>query len=174
MWSRFIAVKLIAFALSPDACGYLASALVLATFWMHRMVPLRMVAIASNVAFFSYAMMLDIKPVAILHALLLPINIRRLWELHASRMGRPSSVRKKPGQIAGYACLVGMVTILLTVVPGGDVGDSTFHCPAESWRLRSPACGTIVDQSFVGHEASALRRLRTSATSSPRPANQSR
>jgi CRP/FNR family transcriptional regulator, cyclic AMP receptor protein len=39
------------------AVGYLASALVFATFWMKAAVPLRQVAIASNVVFFSYGVM---------------------------------------------------------------------------------------------------------------------
>jgi hypothetical protein len=39
-----------------DACGYLASALVLATFSMKSMRPLRITAIASNIALLLYAL----------------------------------------------------------------------------------------------------------------------
>lgn len=162
-WSRLALEKLVAFALSPDACGYFASGLVLATFWMHRMVPLRMVAIASNVAFFSYAMMLDIKPVAVLHALLLPVNIRRLCQLHANPWGKVAEVGKKLGPLAGYAALVGVVTVLLTVVPGGTVADGTFRCAAESGRVRGFACRTFGDHAFVSRPASASARLATNA-----------
>ena len=37
-----------------EPLGYLASTLVFATFWMRTMLPLRLVAIASNVAFAGY------------------------------------------------------------------------------------------------------------------------
>lgn len=67
--------------LSPEACGYLASILVLLTFWMQRMIPLRIVAICSNIAFFIYAIMLHLPPIAMLHATLLPINVWRLRQL---------------------------------------------------------------------------------------------
>jgi CRP/FNR family transcriptional regulator, cyclic AMP receptor protein len=61
--------------------GYLASALVFATFWMKAPVRLRQVAIASNVAFFSYGLMAHAYPVAVLHAVLFPLNVWRLTDL---------------------------------------------------------------------------------------------
>jgi CRP/FNR family transcriptional regulator, cyclic AMP receptor protein len=63
------------------AAGYLASALVFATFWMKAPVRLRQVGIASNVAFFVYGIMDHAYPVAALHAVLFPLNIWRLSEL---------------------------------------------------------------------------------------------
>jgi hypothetical protein len=68
-----------------DALGYLASLLVLATFCMRGMVALRLMAIASNLAFIGYAAMADIHPVLLLHALLLPMNAWRLLEIGGSR-----------------------------------------------------------------------------------------
>jgi hypothetical protein len=67
---------------SADSFGYIASFLVLATFSMRRMVPLRIVAILSNIAFFEYGFNLGLKPVALLHGLLLPINICRLAQAY--------------------------------------------------------------------------------------------
>ena len=64
--------------LEPQALGYLASALVFATFYMRTMLPLRCVAIASNVVFLTYGYWLGLWPIAILHTLLLPLNILRL------------------------------------------------------------------------------------------------
>jgi hypothetical protein len=58
--------------------GFLASALVLAAFGMKDMVHLRIVAICSNVAFITYAVMLNLPPILILHAILLPLNGWRL------------------------------------------------------------------------------------------------
>lgn len=70
-----------------EPIGYLASLLVLATFCMRDMVPLRVLAIASNVAFIGYALLLGIGPVLLLHALLLPMNIHRLLQALRERPG---------------------------------------------------------------------------------------
>ncbi len=58
--------------------GYLAASLVFATFCTKHMVPLRAIAIASNVAFISYGYLGELWPILILHAALLPMNIYRL------------------------------------------------------------------------------------------------
>ncbi len=58
--------------------GWLASALVLATFCMRGMVGLRLTAIASNLAFIAYGASAGIDPVLMLHVLLLPLNALRL------------------------------------------------------------------------------------------------
>ncbi|HEU5017939.1 MAG TPA: hypothetical protein VFT69_08190 [Pseudolabrys sp.] len=85
-------------ALSPDACAWLASALVLATFSMKRMIPLRLIGISSNVGFFTYAMWLHLTPVIVLHGLLFPINVFRLWQClrHGKAERRPASGNDKP------------------------------------------------------------------------------
>jgi CRP/FNR family cyclic AMP-dependent transcriptional regulator len=65
--------------------GWLSAALVFSSFFMKTMIPLRMVAICSNVAFMTYAL-LGLKygvfdrvyPILVLHASLLPLNIIRL------------------------------------------------------------------------------------------------
>jgi CRP/FNR family transcriptional regulator, cyclic AMP receptor protein len=68
--------------------GWLASALVFATFFMKTMIPLRLVAIASNVGFMGYALLGlqygvfgRLYPIFVLHAFLLPLNIFRLRQL---------------------------------------------------------------------------------------------
>jgi hypothetical protein len=61
--------------------GYIASVLVLTTFYMKTMIPLRYCAIASNIAFIAYAFLDRIYPVLVLHLLLLPLNIKRLVEI---------------------------------------------------------------------------------------------
>jgi hypothetical protein len=68
-----------------DALGYLACALVLATFCMRSIVALRVLAIASNLAFIGYAALAGIHPVLLLHALLLPMNLWRLAEIALDR-----------------------------------------------------------------------------------------
>src|SRR5580698_6949397 len=80
---------------SKDASGYVASALVLATFCAKSMQLLRVTAIASNVAFVSYAMIANLRPVFILHCILLPVNIFRASQVYRARLaakrllGRP-------------------------------------------------------------------------------------
>ena len=83
-----------------ETLGYLASGLVLATFTMRTMIPLRFLGIASNVAFIAYGYAAGILPVLILHAILLPLNIYRLVEMfrlireveNAGRRRRPPAL----------------------------------------------------------------------------------
>jgi CRP/FNR family transcriptional regulator, cyclic AMP receptor protein len=68
--------------------GWLAAVLVFSAFFMRTMIPLRIVAIASNVAFIAYALLglrygvFDrLYPILVLHSALLPLNLIRLREL---------------------------------------------------------------------------------------------
>ena len=74
-----------------DLLGYAASASVLATFCMSTMVPLRIIAIGSNVLFIAFGAFAHIYPVLVLHVILLPVNIARLLQLL-----RPSEASKSP------------------------------------------------------------------------------
>ncbi|HWM80850.1 MAG TPA: hypothetical protein VNQ56_02205 [Pseudolabrys sp.] len=76
---------------SRDAIGYLASLFVFGSFGCRTMVPLRALALASNVAFMTYAVRNQLTPVLVLHALLLPTNIVRLGQIIAMR--RPTLPR---------------------------------------------------------------------------------
>jgi hypothetical protein len=64
-----------------DLIGYLACTLVFFTFYQKSMLPLRVTALLSNIAFIIYATQMHLLPIAILHGLLLPINISRLLPL---------------------------------------------------------------------------------------------
>jgi hypothetical protein len=61
-----------------EALGYLASALVLAAFYMKEMIPLRIAALASNFFFIAYGAALGLTPIWLLHLLLVPMNGCRL------------------------------------------------------------------------------------------------
>jgi CRP/FNR family transcriptional regulator, cyclic AMP receptor protein len=68
--------------------GWVAAVLVFSAFFMRTMIPLRIVAIASNVAFIAYALLglrygvFDrLYPILVLHSALLPLNVIRLQEL---------------------------------------------------------------------------------------------
>ena len=101
-----------------ELIGYLASLLVLMTFCMSGMVPLRAVAIASNVAFIGYAALVGISPVLVLHALLLPMNVYRLLEAVRERRRDRAVARGIPADLAPTASEVrapNEVTSLCTV-----------------------------------------------------------
>jgi hypothetical protein len=68
-----------------DLAGYVASALVLAAFYMKSMVWLRVVALLSNLAFIVYGLALNLPPIWLLHALLVPLNWFRLIEAARTR-----------------------------------------------------------------------------------------
>ena len=64
-----------------DVLGYVASVAVFATFCMRTMIPLRYVALGSNVLFACYGAAAHIYPVLVLHAVLFPINAIRLVQM---------------------------------------------------------------------------------------------
>lgn len=68
-----------------ELTGYLASLLVLATFCMRDMMALRGVAMMSNLAFITYALLEGIGPVLLLHMALLPLNAIRLRQTLVQR-----------------------------------------------------------------------------------------
>lgn len=70
-----------------DILGYVAGALVLATFTMRTIIPLRMLGIASNIAFMAYGLASHATPIFILHAILLPLNLYRLYEMRRLVVG---------------------------------------------------------------------------------------
>jgi CRP-like cAMP-binding protein len=69
-------------ALQPtEWLGYIAALFVFATFSMKTMVPLRVIAISSNVLFIAYGYLHPAYPVLILHLELLPLNLLRLRQM---------------------------------------------------------------------------------------------
>ncbi len=64
-----------------ELAGYIASALVAASFYMKTIMPLRIFAIMSNVAFIIYGIGAGLYPVMILHFFMFPLNILRLLQM---------------------------------------------------------------------------------------------
>lgn len=78
-----------------NAVGFLAAGLVITAFCMKDILHLRIVAVASNVAFLAYGVALGLMPVWLLHLVLLPVNLGRLWQV-SSRLGtHPTRDRAK-------------------------------------------------------------------------------
>jgi hypothetical protein len=73
-------LRLVRLANAIDTFGYIAALLVLLAFYMRAMVPLRAIALCSNAAFLAYGIGLDLLPVIVLHAALMPINAWRWWQ----------------------------------------------------------------------------------------------
>ena len=70
--------------------GWLASGLVFATFCAKRMLPLRALAITSNLAFISYGYTDALWPIVVLHAAMLPMNVIRFREAFLAARGAPT------------------------------------------------------------------------------------
>jgi hypothetical protein len=83
--------------------GYVASGLVLTTFWTNDMRRLRMLAILSNIAFISYGALVWLPPVLGLHLLLLPLNTARL--IRASKTP-PEGRSPPPSKVAMFPDLI--------------------------------------------------------------------
>jgi len=75
--------------------GYAASLLVFSTFYMKTMIPLRSVAIGSNVAFLTYGYFAHLYPVFLLHAVLLPLNILRLRQMYGLKERLRQSLERR-------------------------------------------------------------------------------
>jgi hypothetical protein len=63
-----------------DWIGLSAGVFVVLAFYARRPMRLRLFAIASNLLFILYAGVSGLWPVLVLHVVLLPLNVLRLWE----------------------------------------------------------------------------------------------
>lgn len=64
-----------------NALGVLGALLIVLTFFMKSMLPLRALAVASNVAFLGYAYLAGYFPLLLLHGALLPLNVKRIRDI---------------------------------------------------------------------------------------------
>jgi CRP/FNR family transcriptional regulator, cyclic AMP receptor protein len=117
--------------------GYLASALVFATFFMRARMRLRQVAIASNVAFITYGVVGGVIPVLVLHALLLPLNIWRLWELRETHRAILAALDGdlKPDWLEPFATAVDLQPGQLLFAQG-DRGETMYFIVAGTVLLK--------------------------------------
>ena len=58
------------------------------------MKPLRCIALGSNVAFITDSAMLQLYPILVLHCLLLPVNVWRLWQIVRLRNGVAEAIER--------------------------------------------------------------------------------
>lgn len=113
-----------------EIVGYLAAGLVFLTFCMKTMTSLRIVAIASNLAFIVYALAAQLTPILILHGLLLPLNVVRLVQIN--RYARAAQTAEaSPSGDATFEWLIPHAKELRlkpgeTLFEKGDPGKSMF------------------------------------------------
>ena len=80
---------------ASNAVGFLAAGLVITAFCMKDILHLRIVAVASNVAFLAYGVALGLIPVWLLHLVLLPVNLVRLWQVSGRTVTDPTRDQAK-------------------------------------------------------------------------------
>ena len=105
---------------SWDVIGYVASTLVLTAFGMKSMVPLRVVAMCSNLVFIIYGLGLGLTPVWSLHVALLPMNAWRLVEAFGGAQAAGAHVLREAAADDGLGQLD-----FLVEEPGG--AEESFH-----------------------------------------------
>jgi hypothetical protein len=86
-----------------DLVGCVAAILVFATFSAKRMVLLRMIGVASNIAFVAYASMAGLWPILLLHSILLPLNAVRLRQAILWRANAETASKSGDQQITSAA-----------------------------------------------------------------------
>jgi hypothetical protein len=122
-----------------ELLGYAAALLVLLTFSMKTMVPLRIAGILSNLFFIAYAFFTHAHPILILHSILLPLNVLRLTQIlkllrkveDASRAAGEADLEWM--QMISKDRLVKAGEVLFM---RGDVADSMFFVLAGTFRIK--------------------------------------
>ena len=79
-----------------DIIGFVASVLVFLTFCMRTLLPLRLVAISSNLFFIAYGVAAGLMPILALHVLLLPMNLWRTFQQLQTRNRLRAALVEKP------------------------------------------------------------------------------
>jgi len=120
-----------------DVLGYVGGALVFSTFYLKTMIPLRLVAIASNVVYIAYSSMAGLIPILVLHVLLMPLNIWRLIEV--KQLIRKVRASAQSGMSAPELIVPYMQQIKRNkgerVFAKGDSADSVYYLFRGSARL---------------------------------------
>jgi len=76
--------------MTMQTMAWMAATLVFASFFMKTMIPLRIIGIASNIAFIAYSLLGlrygifgKVYPILLLHSALLPLNVFRLYQIRS-------------------------------------------------------------------------------------------
>ena len=142
-----------------DLIGWVASAAVLATFCMNTMMPLRVLAIISNVLFCAFGAVAHIFPVLILHAILLPVNVVRLIQIRRLVLGM-QSVENPELSVQGLLPFMSRRTLKAgdTLVRKGDDADRMFYLTQGNLQIQE--IGKVVGPGTVVGEIGVFARNR--------------
>jgi len=126
-----------------DFFGYLASGLILGTFSVRTMIPLRLLGISSSVAFLIYGFLASLTPILILHTILLPLNVYRFIEMYRQTRDAENATDNEQG----LAVLLPFTDSVAspageTLFSKGDNADSMYV--VKSGRVRLPELDTEI------------------------------
>ncbi|MBF9059389.1 cyclic nucleotide-binding domain-containing protein [Rhodobacterales bacterium HKCCSP123] len=143
-----------------DAIGFVAAGLVFLTFWMKTLMALRIVAIASNVAFATYGFIADLTPIVMLHMLLLPLNVFRTWE-QLRLMKRVEAALSAPPQIETLLphMTARPMTAGTVIFRKGDAADCLYYIDRGSVRI--PEFGVVIPAGGLFGEVGLFNRSGT-------------
>ncbi|OSQ46975.1 Crp/Fnr family transcriptional regulator [Marivita geojedonensis] len=122
-----------------DIIGFTASALVFLTFCMRTLLPLRLVAITSNIFFIVYGFLADLAPILTLHLLLLPMNLFRTAQQLQTRRRMRSALYNEPN-----------LDFLLPLSTREDFADNkvVFHRGDAADKMYVVADGNVIVEDF--------------------------
>ena len=124
--------------------GYLGAVVTIGTYSMRTMIPLRVIGICANILFIVYGLVAEVYPQFVLHAVLLPLNCMRLYQMVrlVSQVREASDGSLSMEWIKGFthkrACRAGE-----TIFAQGDVADAMFY--AVSGRYLIAEIGVEID-----------------------------
>ncbi|HVH81485.1 MAG TPA: hypothetical protein VM782_18940 [Stellaceae bacterium] len=98
--------------MTTQLLGWFASTLVFATFCARQMIALRVLAIASNLAFIAYGYQASLWPIVGLHLAMLPINILRVRQLVLACQEEGNDAGRSPiSFVASVRLLAGLMRL---------------------------------------------------------------
>lgn len=150
-----------------DVTGYAAALAVLGAFCMTGIIPLRVLAIVSNILFAAYGFLADLYPVFLLHMVLLPINLGKLAHLwQGERATRDAEVlRETPIILRGASPRKG----LRSPYSFCDRSHTRFRRPRVRISVTASEGHHIIKSSLTCDRTEKDRRTRpTDARSGPR------
>ena len=135
---------------SSDLIGWLAASLMLAAFACKEPRALRLFAIAANALFIVYGLHAGVLPVAMLHLLLLPLNVLRLLAVvrdhtkldFTDYRGVAKRIARRSARIISLCACLGVPLAACNIGHEGDMAPPVAH--VESMRPIQP-----FDEQFV-------------------------
>jgi len=161
-----------------EVSGYVASVLVFSTFYMKTMIPLRVVAMLSNMVFMAYGAGGRLYPVLILHAILLPLNCVRLIQMQtlikkvrdaakgdcstewlipymqSRTLKKGVLFRKGDAADEMYMLLKGSIRLMdlgVTIHPGTVIGEIGIFAPSRR-RMDTAICESDVEVATISND----------------------